>query len=71
MLSGPSLSRLHGDADDGAHLADAPLMMLGQTPLGRWGDPKEIVSNCLFLAGEDSSYVTGQWLSPNGGLFTG
>ncbi len=47
------------------------MMALGQTPMGRWGDPKEVASNCLFLASEDSSYVTGQWLSPNGGLFTG
>jgi 3-oxoacyl-[acyl-carrier protein] reductase len=42
-----------------------------QVPLGRWGQPGEIARAALFLASDDSSYVTAQWLSPNGGMFTG
>ena len=41
-----------------------------QTPLGRLGDPREIASVALFLASDEASFVTGQWLSPNGGLLT-
>ena len=37
------------------------------TPLGRAGEPKEIATSFVFLASEDSSYMTGQVLHPNGG----
>ena len=37
------------------------------TPLGRPGQPNEVASCHLFLACEDSSYMTGQTLHPNGG----
>jgi len=42
-----------------------------RTPLGRWAEPEEVAKTALFLASDDSSFFTGQWLSPNGGLFTG
>ena len=32
---------------------------------------EEIAATALFLASDDSSYFTRQWLSPNGGLFIG
>jgi NAD(P)-dependent dehydrogenase (short-subunit alcohol dehydrogenase family) len=37
------------------------------TPLGRAGQPNEVAPCHLFLACEDSSYMTGQMLHPNGG----
>ncbi len=37
------------------------------TPLGRVGQPDEVAACFLFLASEDSSYMTGQVLHPNGG----
>ncbi len=46
-------------------------LLIARTPLGRWGEPEEIAATALFLASDDSSYFTGQWLSPNGGLFIG
>jgi len=42
-----------------------------QTPMGRVGTPREVATTALFLASDDSSYFTGQWLSPNGGFFMG
>jgi NAD(P)-dependent dehydrogenase (short-subunit alcohol dehydrogenase family) len=37
------------------------------TPMGRPGQPNEVAPAFLFLACEDSSYMTGQVLHPNGG----
>jgi len=40
-------------------------------PLGRAGQPNEVAPCLLFLACEDSSYMTGQVLHPNGGEMVG
>jgi len=37
------------------------------TPIGRAGQPNEVAPSFLFLACEDSSYMSGQTLHPNGG----
>lgn len=39
----------------------------GDTPLGRPGQPDEVAPCYVFLAANDSSYMTGQILHPNGG----
>ncbi len=39
-----------------------------QTPLGRFGTAAEIADAALFLAGPGSSFMTGQTVSPNGGI---
>lgn len=41
--------------------------MTSMVPLGRIGQPEEIAALALFLASEESSYVIGQVISPNGG----
>lgn len=49
----------------------APLVkqqLIARTPLARWGTPEEIAAAALFLACDESSFTTGQWISPNGGL---
>jgi NAD(P)-dependent dehydrogenase (short-subunit alcohol dehydrogenase family) len=38
------------------------------TPMGRPGQPNEVAPSFLFLACEDSSYMAGQVLHPNGGI---
>ena len=40
------------------------------TPMGRPGQPNEVAPSFLFLACEDSSYMMGQVLHPDGGDFT-
>ena len=42
--------------------------LLRATPLGRKGQPSDIATTAVFLASDDSSFITGQWISPNGGL---
>lgn len=42
--------------------------LIKATPLGRMGQPSDIASTALFLASDESSFITGQWISPNGGL---
>ncbi len=39
----------------------------GDVPLKRPGQPEEIAPSFVFLASDDSSYMTGQILHPNGG----
>jgi 3-oxoacyl-[acyl-carrier protein] reductase len=46
-------------------------VVLSRTPLNRNGTPEEIASTALFLVSDEAAFYTGQWLSPNGGLFTG
>ncbi len=41
------------------------------SPLGRPGQPNEVAPCLLFLACEDSSFMTGQVLHPNGGTLVG
>ncbi|MEM1365630.1 MAG: SDR family oxidoreductase [Pseudomonadota bacterium] len=41
------------------------------TPMGRCGQPWEVATCFLFLACDESSYLTGQTLHPNGGIIVG
>jgi 3-oxoacyl-[acyl-carrier protein] reductase len=51
-------------------LADEVKMeMLKQIPLARFGETKEIAKAAVFLASDDSGYITGQTLHVNGGMF--
>jgi NAD(P)-dependent dehydrogenase (short-subunit alcohol dehydrogenase family) len=43
----------------------------GDVPMARPGQPNEVASCHLFLACDDSSYMTGQILHPNGGEIVG
>lgn len=37
-------------------------------PIGRPGQPSEVATCFVFLASQDSSYIAGQCLHPNGGV---
>ena len=43
-------------------------ILIGRVPMGRWGTAGEIAQGALFLAGDASSFMTGQSLILDGGL---
>jgi 3-oxoacyl-[acyl-carrier protein] reductase len=42
-------------------------VVMARTPAGRFGEPRDIAAAALYLACEDSSFMVGQVISPNGG----
>jgi NAD(P)-dependent dehydrogenase (short-subunit alcohol dehydrogenase family) len=43
--------------------------LINLTPLGRFGDPDEVAGCAVFLASDESAFITGQTLSVNGGAY--
>jgi NAD(P)-dependent dehydrogenase (short-subunit alcohol dehydrogenase family) len=50
----------------GDGLRDSPEAL--HVPMGRYGEPREVAEAILFLAGDDSTYITGSSLPVDGGL---
>jgi 3-oxoacyl-[acyl-carrier protein] reductase len=42
--------------------------LLAATPLGRMGSADEVAALALFLASDEGAFLTGQAISPNGGI---
>jgi NAD(P)-dependent dehydrogenase (short-subunit alcohol dehydrogenase family) len=61
----PGLSNLVGSTGAGD---ERMKMIAGQVPLGRLGTPDEIAKAVVFLASDDSSFVTGVELFVDGGF---
>lgn len=61
-----------GVETEGTHAAgiigsDFEKQMVAQTPLGRLGQPEDIATIAVFLASEDSAWLTGEKLIASGG----
>ena len=41
--------------------------MVAATPLGRFGQPNDIARVAVFLASDDSAWITGERLTASGG----
>jgi NAD(P)-dependent dehydrogenase (short-subunit alcohol dehydrogenase family) len=54
-----------GAGSDGSALGRSE----GATPLGRLGSPQEVANVALFLASDESSYVTGDRIICAGGRY--
>ncbi|MGD9560618.1 MAG: SDR family oxidoreductase [Oscillospiraceae bacterium] len=48
--------------------AEEQAELCAQVPLGRLGTPREVADTIFFLASPAAAYLTGQVLSPNGGM---
>ena len=44
--------------------------LAAQIPMGRLGTPNEVAQAVLFLADKGGSYITGQTIHVNGGMYT-
>ncbi len=57
------------ETDMNSHLSnDDKAALLEEIPLARMGESDEVAALVAFLCSEHSSYITGQTLSPNGGM---
>jgi 3-oxoacyl-[acyl-carrier protein] reductase len=43
-------------------------LMLGNTPLGRFGQPEDVAGAVRFLCSDAASFITGEVLLVDGGL---
>ena len=43
--------------------------LIKEIPLGRFGKPDEVAHLASFLCSEEASYITGQIIHINGGLY--
>ena len=58
------------ETDMTAELGDrARAAMAGQIPLGRLGTPADVAGAVWFLASDEASYITGQVVGVNGGMY--
>lgn len=62
-----------GTETEGVHAAgvmggELEQMMIAQTPLGRMGKPEDIAKVAVFLASDDSGWLTGERIAASGGL---
>lgn len=55
-------------ATDGNFAGELGVKLLAGTPLGRFGEPEDIAPVAVFLASEDSHWVTGESLRAAGGV---
>ena len=60
------------ETDMTSHVPEAVLEQVRQTtPVGRLGRPEEVASAVRFLCSPSASYITGEVLNVNGGMFMG
>ena len=63
----PGTVETEGMHSGGIMGSDFEKTMVASTPLGRMGQPDDIARLAVFLASEDSAWLTGEWLAASGG----
>lgn len=64
----PGMVETEGTHSAGFIGSDFQAALIGQTPLGRVGQPDDIAGVAVFLASDDSAWLTGEQLLATGGL---
>lgn len=64
----PGATVTEGARDLGIIGSDFEQQIIAQTPLGRVGTPEDIAKVAVFLASDDSAWLTGEWLRASGGF---
>jgi len=64
----PGIVETEGTHSAGFIGSDFEKSAVGQTPLGRIGQPKDIATIATFLASDDSRWITGEQLIASGGM---
>ncbi|MEP6668260.1 MAG: glucose 1-dehydrogenase [Chthoniobacter sp.] len=64
----PGMVETEGTHSAGFIASDFRTQLETQSPLGRIGQPADIASAAVFLASEDSSWITGEFLTVSGGI---
>jgi 3-oxoacyl-[acyl-carrier protein] reductase len=64
----PGMIETEGTKDAGFIGSDMESALVGQTPLGRVGQPEDIAKVAVFLASDDAGWLTGEQLLTGGGL---
>ena len=65
----PGVVETEGTHSDGVIGSDFEKAAIAQTPLGRIGQPGDIASIAVFLASEDSAWLTGEQILVTGVAF--
>ena len=56
------------DTEMTTHLGDVKKIVMSATPMKRFGDVEDIAWAAVYLGSDESKFVTGQTISPNGGF---
>ncbi len=65
----PGVVETEGSQSTGFIGSEAEIQFVANTPLGRTGQPEDIAKVALFLASEDSTWITGEKISASGGIY--
>jgi 3-oxoacyl-[acyl-carrier protein] reductase len=64
----PGFVLTEGTQTAGIAGSDFAAQIVAQTPLGRAGQPQDIATAAVFLASEDSAWITGEQINAGGGV---
>lgn len=65
----PGVVETEGSNNAGFIGSEAEAKLVANTPLGRTGQPEDIAKVAVFLASDDSAWITGEKMSVSGGIY--